>query len=62
MLNVVYAECQKLALYAERYYADCLYAEWCSGKRHYADCRGTSTRPTGTKTQKMVKKYHKLQL
>jgi hypothetical protein len=36
MLTIVYAECHKLALYAECHYAECRYAEC-----HYAECRGT---------------------
>ncbi len=39
MLNVIYAECHKQALYAECPYADCPYAE-----RRYTECR--STKPT----------------
>jgi len=35
MLNVIYAECHKKALYAECRYAECCYAECC-----YAECRG----------------------
>ncbi len=35
MLNVIYAECLKYALYAECRYAKCRYAEC-----RYAECRG----------------------
>ncbi len=35
MLNVIYAECRIIALYAECHYAECHYAEC-----HYAVCRG----------------------
>jgi hypothetical protein len=34
MLNVIYAECLKYALYAECHYAECRYTEC-----RYADCR-----------------------
>ncbi len=34
MLNVMYSECRKLALYADSHYADCHYADC-----HYAECR-----------------------
>jgi hypothetical protein len=40
MLNVIYAECRKYALYTEYYYAECHYAEY----RH-AECRG-APKPT----------------
>jgi hypothetical protein len=35
MLTVVYAECRKLALYAECQNAECHYGEW-----RYAECLG----------------------
>jgi len=36
MLNIMYAECHKLALYAECRYAECHYA-----KCRYAECHGS---------------------
>jgi hypothetical protein len=49
MLSVMYAKCQKLALHAECYYAECHYAECHKlalraecyyAECHYAECRG----------------------
>jgi hypothetical protein len=46
MLTVGYADCRKLALYAECHYAECPYAEChyveCHyAERHYAECHYT---------------------
>jgi hypothetical protein len=38
MLNVVYAQCLKYALYAVRNYAECHYAECRYAECHYAEC------------------------
>jgi len=39
MLSVHYAECHKLANYAECHCAECHYAECHYAECHYADCR-----------------------
>jgi hypothetical protein len=46
MLSVIYdesryAECHKLALYAECLYAECCYAECRYAECRHAECRGT---------------------
>jgi len=41
MLSVIYAECGKLAYYAEYCYAEFIYAECHYAECHYAQCRGT---------------------
>ncbi len=40
MLNVIYAECHKYALYVKCRYAECQYAEC-----RYSECRGTFDAP-----------------
>jgi hypothetical protein len=40
MLCVIYAECPKLALYAECRYVEFRYAECHYAECHYAECRG----------------------
>jgi hypothetical protein len=40
MLNIIFVECHKQALYAECHYAECRYAEC-----HYTECRGAHYPP-----------------
>ncbi len=48
MLNVIFTECHKWALYAERRYAECRYAECCYAECCYAECRGACTGTVST--------------
>ena len=40
MLNVIYAECLKDAIYAQCHFAECRYAECRYAECRYAECRG----------------------
>jgi hypothetical protein len=42
MMNVVYAQCLKYALYAECHFAECRYAEGHFAECRYAECHGAS--------------------
>jgi hypothetical protein len=42
MLNVIFSECHKLALFAECHYAECRYSECRNAEGRYAKCRGAA--------------------
>ncbi len=48
MLDVVYAECLKYALYAECHYAECSQAECHYAECRYAECHGALHRSIRT--------------
>jgi hypothetical protein len=56
MLDVIYAECRKLAhyaecLYAECRYPECRYAECHYAECHYAECRGALLPPISSELE-----------
>jgi hypothetical protein len=51
MLSIIYAECNKKALFAGCHYAEWLYAECLYAECHYAECRYSECRGALITTQ-----------